>query len=189
MRKIDPLGESVVIIVDTSLSMRERDFKPNRLEVEKRVTKRLAISLLERDRPTLVGIVGFYRWGYPLLSLTSDVNEVLQVIDEIQIMGEASAPGDALEKAINMLLVLSPPGFSRRIILITDGTFNEGVPPDIIARYAQRVGIIIDVLSFGKLTRYDREVIERIVRYSGGEWLHAQDEQAVSYPHLTLPTN
>lgn len=171
-----PLGESVVVTVDTSISLRERDYKPSRIDVARNVVRRLVSALLERPVPTLVGIIGFYMWGYPILSLTDDYDLALEAVEDIRIMGEATAPGDAIEKAVLMLISLSPAGYSYRVIMVTDGTFNEGVPPDLVAKYAARCGVTIDVLSFGNLTSYDKEMIKRVTSFTGGEWVYGRNE-------------
>ncbi len=175
------LGEAIVVAVDTSISMRERDFKPNRIVAARHAVRRFAQTALERDIHTLLGLLVFYMYAFPLLDLTDDIELINGAVEDIRIMGEATAPGLAIGESIDMLRH-SPPGYLRRIVMVTDGTFNEGVPLDIAAGLAARSNIPIDVLSFGKLSSYDKEMMEEAVARTGGLWKHASSmEELLAY--------
>lgn len=175
------LGEAIVVAVDTSISMREKDFKPNRIVAARHAVRRFVGTAVERDIHTLIGIMVFYMYAFPLVDLEDDVAKIDDAIEDIRIMGEATAPGLAIGESINMLRH-APPGYLRRIVMVTDGTFNEGVPLDVAAGLAARSGIPIDILSFGKLSSYDREMMKAAVERTMGIWRHAETmEELLAY--------
>ena len=171
---MEPIGEAVVIAVDSSLSMREKDFKPNRMEAAKQAVAKIVDTLLSRDIPTLASIIAFYLHSYPLTLLTEDYSKLLEASKELRILGEATSPGDAVKDAI-FILKDSPPGYSKRMIMVTDGTFNAGVNMEVAGGLAKRSGVTVDVLSFGDLSKYDVESIKKITSITGGIWIHAKD--------------
>ena len=170
-------GEIVAVLLDASISMREADFKPSRMEAAKAATQALVEGLLTRGLPTLVSLTLFYRRPVTILYPTMDIEAARDAVESSQVLGEATAVGDALAEALRILVASSPPRFARRVVVVTDGTFNEGTPPLIVARALRRIHARVDVLSFAKLGRRDVEQIEAIVRETGGLWYHARLQQ------------
>jgi len=123
---LEPLGEAVAITVDVSLSLKEKDFKPSRIHAARQASLKLVKTLLERDVHTLVGIILFYRYAFPILDLTDDNRLAEEAVEDIKVLGEATSPGLAVGEAVDMLRH-APTGYGRRIVMVTDGTFNEGV--------------------------------------------------------------
>lgn len=178
---MEPLGEAVAVTVDVSLSLREKDFKPSRIHAARQASLKLVKTLLERDIHTLVGLIVFYKYAFPLLDLTYNNRLAEEAVEEIKVLGEATSPGLAVGEAVDMLRH-APTGYGKRIVMVTDGTFNEGVELDVAAGLAARSGVTIDVLSFGNLSSYDREMIEIACKKTGGVWLHASNmEQLLGY--------
>jgi Ca-activated chloride channel family protein len=171
------VGESVVIVVDESLSMMKTDFKPRRIDAMKEALKPFVKNLLEREIHTLLGIVGFYKIAYPLSYLIDDPDVLLEIVDNIKIRGEASASGDALNLSSIILLSTSPPGYRKRIILVTDDTSNTGIPLSLMAMPLKTSGIRVDVIGIGKLTRKAQEDLELVSTYTGGELLNAKKKE------------
>jgi len=176
-KRLYNVGESVVIVVDESLSMMKTDFKPRRIDVVRESLKPFVKNLLEREIHTLLGIVGFYKIAYPLSYLVDDKDTLIEIVNNIKIRGEASASGDALNLSSMILLSTSPPGYRKRIILITDDTSNTGIPLSLMAMPLKTSGIRVDVIGIGKLTRKAQEDLELVSSSTGGELFNARRKE------------
>ncbi len=178
--------EDIVLLVDTSISMNSRDYKPNRLEAAKRAILSFVRKAIEVNPYCRIGIIGFYMYAYPIVDLTRDPRVLEEAVKSIRIMGEATAPGEAVKEAIKMLKVQSLPTYKKRIIFVTDGTFNEGVPLSIVAEYAKRCQVRIDICSFGRLSDFDREEMEKAVKITNGKWEYARNSDEILSTLLSL---
>ena len=180
--------EDIVLLVDTSISMNSRDYKPNRLEAAKSAMLSFIRKALELNPYRRIGIIGFYMYAYPIVDLTRDIRVLEDAVKSIRIMGEATAPGEAVKEAIKMFKIQSPPTYRKRLIFVTDGTFNEGVPLSIIAEYAKRCNVRIDICSFGRLSDFDREEMEKTVKITNGRWEYAKNTNEIVSTLLSLLT-
>ena len=178
----------VVLCIDTSYSVRSRDFPPNRLSVLKELALRIVDYILSKEPFVRIGIVCFYMYAYPIIDLTRNRDELVEAINSIEVMGEATAPGEAVKEAIKMFKIQSPPTYRKRLIFVTDGTFNEGVPLSIIAEYAKRCNVRIDICSFGRLSDFDREEMEKTVKITNGRWEYAKNTNEIVSTLLSLLT-
>ncbi len=115
-------GIDIMLVMDTSTSMRALDFKPsNRLEAAKKVAK----EFVKGRRYDRVGIVVFSGLAYTQCPLTADHEAVLNFLDQMEIgMTEVdgTAIGSAIATAANRLK--DSTGKSKVMILITDGRNN-----------------------------------------------------------------
>ena len=170
------LGEVVIIVVDESLSMMKTDFKPRRIDAVRESLSPFIRSLLERDTHTLVGLVGFYKIAYPIAYPVDDAGLLIEALGDVRVKGEASASGDALNLASLILLASSPPGYERRIILITDDTSNTGIPISLMALPLRSSGIKVDVLILGKPSGKALRDLEKITSFTGGSLVKAEEE-------------
>jgi len=164
----------LALLVDASISMRSDDYEPNRITAARRASRALVASLVERGVPLQASLTLFYRRPVTLLYPTSEASLIMEAIDSITVMGEATAVGDALLEAASLLYFSSPPGSRREVVVVTDGTFNEGVAPSLAAATLRRLGARVHVLSFARLSRVDYEAIRRMTEITGGRWLHAR---------------
>ncbi len=167
----------LALLVDASLSMRSDDYKPSRIAAARRAARALVAGLSERGVPLQASLTLFYRRPVTLLYPTTSLDLILDAIDSVTVMGEATAVGDALLEAAHLLYASSPPGSAREVAIITDGTFNEGVAPSLAASALRRLGARVHVLSFARLTRVDYEAIRRITEITSGEWMHARSTE------------
>ncbi|MCE4614731.1 MAG: VWA domain-containing protein [Desulfurococcales archaeon] len=173
------VGESIVIIIDESLSMMKTDFKPRRIDVLRESLKPFVKSLLEREVHTLVGLVGFYKIAYPITYLVDDIELLMDALETVKINGEASASGDAVNLSSLILLSTSPPGYSKRIILITDDTSNAGIPLSLMAMPLRTSGIKVDVVGLGKLTKNASEDLESLALSTSGVFIRVENKESL----------
>jgi len=137
----------LILVQDTSGSMRAEDFLPNRMEVSKETLKNFVLKRTD-DR---IGYVVFGTYSALKAPLTYDHQMILRLIDQTQtgMAGDGTAIGMALISALNRLRASDAK--SRIIILVTDGENNMGeVGPLEAAGLAKQMGIKIYTIGIGK---------------------------------------
>ena len=116
-------GIDIVVTLDMSGSMEERDLVPNRLEAAKAV-----IADFVRRRPSdRIGLVIFGREAYTYAPLTLDHGTLLRMVADLRsgiVDGRGTAIGNGLGVALARLR--KSEARSKVIILLTDGDNNAG---------------------------------------------------------------
>ncbi len=184
----------ILLVVDVSRSMLANDFQPNRLEAEKKKISEF-VDLMPTDR---IGIIIFSEKVFTLLPLSSDLNLIKQIIDEIRIgfLGSGTNIGDALGLAVGRLS--QSLAKNKIIILFTDGVSNVGTMTPIQAAeqavdkkikiYTIGVGSSNDaqiptIGGFGMQNipggGIDLETLKKISKITNGKSYHAGDERAL----------
>jgi len=144
---LDLEGIDIVITLDLSGSMEERDLAPNRLEAAKRV-----IQDFVRRRPSdRLGLVIFGREAYTYAPLTLDHGTLLRMVAELRsgiVDGRGTAIGNGLGVALARLR--KSDAKSKVVILLTDGDNNAGnISPNQAATFAQKLGVKIYTILAG----------------------------------------
>ena len=168
-------GRDLMLLIDTSGSMRQMDFTRLTADVRQEVkdslstqrvssmdyssisrlglVKILAAEFVRQRHGDRIGLILFGERPYLRAGLTFDRNAVEQLIGETEIAlaGESTAIGDAIGLAIKRMQNL--PAKNRVIVLLTDGGNNEGmVNPVKAAEVAAQTGIRIYTIGIGKTT-------------------------------------
>jgi len=144
-------GATVVLLVDTSGSMRSTDVLPSRLAAAQE-----AISVfLERLPPSYsVGLVSFNNWPDVLVRPTTDRSVLDANLPWLQ-PGDGTAIGDGLAAAVRLIRATDVKRRSggRRdaaIVLLSDGTQTAGrLAPLEGAERARLAGIRVDTVALG----------------------------------------
>ena len=112
----------IFIVLDLSRSMMAEDLKPNRVEAAKQKIKDF-VALFPKDR---IGIVIFAERVFTLLPLSTDLELIKKMVDQIKLgpLGDGTNIGDALALAVGRLL--QSQAKSKIILLLTDGVSNVG---------------------------------------------------------------
>ncbi len=158
-------GIDIVVALDVSNSMSERDLLPNRLTAAQQVLARF-VSRRNNDR---IGLVIFGREAFTQCPLTLDHRALRGLLAEVRlelIDGTSTAIGSALATALNRLCksvggateesegkgsYCKGGAKSKVIILLTDGDNNAGqLAPEQVARYAQSFGVKIFTVLMGR---------------------------------------
>lgn len=149
--RVDTEGVDIVLVVDTSTSMRSEDFstavkRMDRLDAAKSVLAKF-IQARPDDR---MGIVAFAAMPYTIAPLTTDHAWLMLQMDRLQtgMLEDATAIGDALASGVNRLR--DSKAKSKIVILLTDGINNAGrmTPPDA-AQAAAALGIKVYTVGAG----------------------------------------
>jgi Ca-activated chloride channel family protein len=196
-------GLDIVLVLDTSGSMRALDLdadKPirqrrNRLEVAKSVVEQF-VSGRENDQ---IGLVVFGNEAFTQCPLTLDHGVFDTFLEQIEIgmAGDNTAIGSAVGVAVKRLK--DSEAKSKVIILLTDGRSNAGVlSPLKAAEVAKTFGIKIYTVGaggrgpapmivesvFGPRLQYqdvqiDEKTLTEMAEQTGGAYFRAEDKEAL----------
>jgi len=189
-------GIDIMIALDVSLSMQDRDLSggrfgsgKNRLDVAKEVLDSF-INLRKNDR---IGLVLFGKEAYSWCPPTLDYGALRTLLSEVRlgvIDGRATAIGDALGTSINRLR--RSKATSKIIILLTDGddnSKNQSVTPNQAANFAATFKIKVFTVLMGRHNTLgwqggrrhgvNPRLLEEIAALTGGTPYLATDQEAL----------
>ena len=187
-------GIDIILLMDASASMQQKDFEPNRFVASQLTAKRFV-----EKRPTdRIGLVVFAKQAMLQAPLTLD-HEALQAYISAMYLGmidaNYTAIGDALGVAANHLK--NSKAKSKIIILLTDGDSNAGtISPEMAAKAAAAYGIrvyTIGAASAPGQTMYsspEDEINEglllQIAQTTGGQFYRAQNAEQLNEIYNTI---
>lgn len=140
---------TVVLAVDTSLSMEADDVEPTRLEVAQQAARDFVGDL----PPELnVGLVTFNGATAVAVAPTRDRDALVDAIDAMAL-GEGTAIGEAIFTALDAI-ESAPRGDGdepapARIVVMSDGETTMGRPDSEGAAAAAEAGVPVDTIAFG----------------------------------------
>ncbi len=175
-------GIDIMLGIDISASMENKDVFPSRLEAAKKVAATFIKSRLH-DR---IGLVVFSGEAYSLCPLTTDYNlleNYLQSINPNQIKTTGTALGNALGVCTNRLRDAT--GKSKITVLITDGDNTEGnLSPTISAQLAKTFDVKVYCIAVGNdkntSDKVDEASLREIAKLSDGVFFRAKDNNTLS---------
>ncbi|HEY2999845.1 MAG TPA: VWA domain-containing protein [Acidimicrobiales bacterium] len=140
---------TVVLAIDTSLSMEADDVDPSRLEVAQEAARQFVDDL---PKGLNVGLVTFNGSTSIAVVPTDDRAAVDAAIDGLEL-GEGTAIGDAITTALGAV-AQAPAGEDgepapARIVVMSDGETTMGRPNDEAAAEAADAGVPVDTIAFG----------------------------------------
>jgi Ca-activated chloride channel homolog len=138
-------GADVVLVLDTSASMRAADVSPSRFVLARQAAQSL-LSRLGSDRAALIACEGE---AQALVPLTLDAAAVGLFLDAME-PGMGAKPGTSLASGLATAADLFPAGSSggRNVVVFSDGEDLEGGVDGAIAR-AKAEGIIVHAVFVG----------------------------------------
>ncbi len=145
MEEVSSEGIDIIFALDTSLSMRAEDVKPNRLD---RAKMEIA-SFIDSLRGNQVGLVCFAGSSYVQCPLTLDYSAAklfIDIVDTEIIPDPGTALGEAIRTAIGAFN--RDKESSKVLILVTDGEDHDSDPIKA-AKEAAKAGIIIHTVGVG----------------------------------------
>lgn len=195
-------GIDIVIVLDISGSMLAQDFKPDRLEAAKQITKNFIDGRLT-DR---IGLVIFSREAFTQCPLTIDYNVLNNLLKEIRsgMIEDGTAIGNAIANGVNRLK--DSKSKSKVMILLTDGVNNAGeVDPITAAEIAKSFGIRIYTIGVGTYgqapypfqtpfgIRYqmvpveiDEPSLKKIAQITNGKYFRATDNKSLEKIYIEI---
>ncbi|MGZ6988914.1 MAG: VWA domain-containing protein, partial [Thermoanaerobaculia bacterium] len=138
-------GADVVLVLDTSASMRAADVSPSRFVLARQAAQSL-LSRLGSDRAALIACEGE---AQALVPLTLDAAAVGLFLDAME-PGMGAKPGTSLASGLATAADLFPAGSSggKNVVVFSDGEDLEGGVDGAIAR-AKAEGIIVHAVFVG----------------------------------------
>ncbi len=188
---------SVMLVTDHSGSMAATDVQPTRLDAAERAANTFIDQL---PRSVRVGAVAFSSSPDGAQAPETDHQGARAIIDS-QTADGATATGDALQVALQLLHGGQAKRAPAAIVLLSDGDANTGVNVLTVAHQAGRERIPIYTVALGTpngtlpnpdplgapvAVPPDPQLMQQIARVSGGRSFNAQsaDELSSIYKHL-----
>lgn len=142
---VERRGADVVLVLDTSASMRAADVTPSRFVL----ARQAALSLAEKLPGDRLGLVGCEGEAQVLVPLTLDTAAVALFLEALE-PGIGALPGTSLAAGLAAAAELMPPGTSagKQVVVLSDGEDLEGGVDDAIAK-AKSEGIVVHAVFVG----------------------------------------
>jgi Ca-activated chloride channel family protein len=182
---------SVMLVTDHSGSMAASDVQPTRLAA----AERAANTFIDRmPAKVLLGAIAFSDSPDAVQAPQADHAAARAIIDG-QSAGGATATGDALALALQLLHGSKPKHPPSAIVLLSDGAANAGVDVGTVAREAARDKIPIETVALGTpngtlanpdpfappvAVPPDPQLMQQIAQLSGGRSFNAQTADQLS---------
>jgi Ca-activated chloride channel family protein len=182
---------TVVLTMDTSLSMGSRDVKPNRITAAERAAAKFVKALPSGAK---VGLVSFSSYAVTEVPPTADHQRVLDGLAGLNL-GQRTAIGAGLAEALKDLPGQAP-GSSKpppaAIVLLSDGRNNFPPDPFTVATQAKKVGVKVYTIGLGTpggtldffrgfggggrggfVVGFDADTLKMIASITGGSYFEA----------------
>ena len=174
-------GIDIMLAMDISKSMDNKDIPPSRLSVAKNVANQF-IKGRSQDR---IGLVIFSGEPYSLCPLTTDYEILKEYVDDISsdlITTSGTAVGNALGMCINRLREIDSK--SKVAILISDGDNTAGnLDPVTSAQLAKAFGVRVYTIVVGSdrttTDKVDEGTLREIAKISEGKFFRATDARSL----------
>ena len=199
-------GRDLMLAVDVSGSMEERDFVIDNHRVDRlTAVKKVATDFIKRRVGDRIGLILFGTTAYLQAPLTFDRQTVIRLLNEafIGITDDepATSIGDAIGLAVKKLK--SRPAESRVLILMTDGANTAGaISPLQAAELAAQFGLKIYTIGIGAdemIVRdffgahrvnpsrdLDEKTLKAIAEKTGGRYFRARDSEEMEQIYYLL---
>ena len=144
-------GRSVMLAVDLSGSMKEKDLEIERVSVTRlEVVKYVLKPFIERRKGDRLGLILFGDQAYLQTPLTFDRQTLIKMLEESELglAGQRTAIGNAIGLAVKRMKDL--PDTQKVLVLLTDGQNTAGdVSPEDAGILAVETGIRIHTIGVG----------------------------------------
>jgi Ca-activated chloride channel family protein len=155
---------TIIIAIDTSLSMEATDVAPNRIQAAQEAAKAFIDLLPDQIN---VGLVTFNGVAQVKVPPTQNHGQLIAAIDQIRL-GERTAIGEAIYASLDAIKNASPADIPvdtdggtptdqdeeddpipARIVVMSDGATTVGRPDAQAAEQARRDGVPVSTIAFG----------------------------------------
>lgn len=197
-------GRDIMLAVDLSGSMQERDFMLNKQPVDRlTAAKAVASEFIDRRVGDRLGLILFGTQAYLQTPLTFDRKTVVTLLNEaaLGLAGENTAIGDAIGLAVKRLGQQN--ANSRVLILMTDGANTAGeIAPLKAAELAANTKLKIYTIGIGAdemvvrsffgsrkvnpSADLDEDSLIKIAESTGGHYYRARNAQELENIYLRL---
>ncbi|PCJ19941.1 MAG: BatB protein [Gammaproteobacteria bacterium] len=197
-------GRDLMLAVDVSPSMEEKDLKLNGNNVDRlTVLKHVMSDFIARREGDRLGLIIFGSQAYLQAPLTLDRITLNVLLDEAQtgIAGRATAIGDAIGLALKRLL--QKPQEKKVLVLITDGENTAGeITPIKAAELAAAQNLTIYTIGIGADSmvvpgffssrkvnpskNLDEDMLKKVASLTNGQYFRARTSQDLNKIYAIL---
>lgn len=147
--KVPRERSTIVLAIDTSLSMAAEDVAPNRLEAAQDAARQFVRQLPDRLN---VGLVSFAGSAQLLVPPTQDHESVVAAIEGLQL-DKSTAIGDAVRLSLDVVGNQARGTDGARpdaaVVLISDGETTIGLPTADAIPLANEAGVAVSTIAYG----------------------------------------
>ena len=147
--KVPRERSTIVVAIDTSLSMMATDVAPSRLEAAQNAAKEFVEGLPSELNVALIGFAGTAQL---LVPPTQDRALITTAIDGLELE-EATAIGDAVRLSVDVIedqAQRTEEGDpDATVVLISDGETTVGLPTADAIPIAQEAGVAVNTIAYG----------------------------------------
>ena len=202
-RRVATNRGTVILAIDTSLSMAATDVTPNRLDAAKVAAQAFLAKVPERFN---VGIVSFHGSASVLVEPTQDRDLAKRAVQNLKL-GESTAIGEGIFASLAAIETV-PPARDKspvpaRIVLMSDGATQSGRSNSQAIAAARQAKVPIDTIAFGTdhgtvtIPGYageipvdvDRSALAKIAHDSGGRAFTAASEAEIREVYTKIGTS
>ena len=192
---------TVMLVQDTSLSMKATDVRPDRVTAARTAARALSRTLPDEFR---LGLVSFNTAAEQLSEPSTDHTQTLRALDRLTVHG-ATAMGDGLQLGLDAIRtpVTGSDGRPARlpgaIVLLSDGKSTRGSNPLEIARRAKRFRVPIYAVALGtpngvlvhkdgrrEFVPPDTQTLQQLARTTSGRFFTAPTERDLEGVYANL---
>ncbi len=175
-------GRDIVLIIDTSESMKQDRFDQNNLRKNKfQVTKEVAASFVSKRKNDRVGLITFADIAFVASPLTFETEFLEKIIgmQRLGIAGQRTAINDALVQAYGMLE--KSKAKSKIVILLTDGIDNMSqITVDEVVSLVKKSKVKLYTIGVGSSRDFDGVYLKKLAQAGKGVAFSAQNAQMLS---------
>jgi Ca-activated chloride channel family protein len=194
---------TIVLAIDTSLSMEAEDVEPNRLEAAQQAA--LEFVELLPDKINL-GLVTFNGNAVLRVPPSTDRDPVIRAIEGLEL-GERTAIGEAIITSLDAIETVPPDDDGdappARIVLLSDGDTTSGRPNEVGIDAALDADVPVSTIAFGTADGFielpeqplpisvpvDVEALEEIADQTGGTAFTAETADELSRVYEDIGTS
>ncbi|MBE6449374.1 MAG: VWA domain-containing protein [Alphaproteobacteria bacterium] len=134
-------GRQLMLVLDVSGSMGERDFVLNGKRVSRlQALKSIASDFMQERKGDMIGMTVFGKQAYLYTPITPDIQTAQEMLSELELSivdGSYTAIGDGLLLALKQMKDI--PADKKVIVLLSDGFANAGVDPRQVLQLAKQM--------------------------------------------------
>lgn len=196
----------IILVMDLSSSMLAQDFKPDRMEVSKRV----AAEFVDKRQYDRIGLAVFAGEAFTQCPLTTDHRILKEFLANLRcgMLEDGTAIGMGLATAVNRLK--ESDAKSKVVILLTDGDNNAGyIKPITAAEIAREFNVKVYTIGVGSrgkaLTpvsrrsdgqyifglanvQIDEGLLMKLAEMTGGSYFRATSEESLERIYQDIDT-
>jgi len=183
---------TVVIALDTSISMQAEDVPPDRISAARDSAATFVAGLPDTFN---VALVSFNGTASVVVPPTRDHEQVVAAVRALEL-GPSTAIGEAVFTSLDAIgSVPGEPGQDpppARIVLLSDGTNTSGREPAVAAQAAAEAGVPVSTIAYGTPdgvvevrgqlipVPVDEPALQRLARATGGSAFAAESGEELS---------